>query len=382
MAPCWHAVRSPRVPQATAPPPPLRRFDDLPGPRGLPLVGNLLQIQPDRLHLQMAQWCREHGPVFKLKLGGRKAVVFGDHSLVQATLRDRPEGFRRTSRLREIVEEMGLQVGVFNATGDAWKRQRRMVMHGFDPGHVRRYMPSLQGVAPRLVQRWQAAADLQATDAQAAIDLQADLMRYTVDTIAGLAFGATVNTLQTDDDVIQRHLDTIFPAITRRVFAPLPLWRWFPSQADRDLQRNATMRLKPVAPMLPQQALRSSTVGGVQIDEGMIVFGLMRVDSVSDAHIPNAAQFDPQRWLGDGKPGQVASAARRTSMPFGAGPRICPGRYLALLEMKMAMAVLLQNFDIERVDTPDGQPPAEQLNFTMTPVGLRMRLKRRVMTPV
>jgi len=370
------------VPQATAPPPPLRRFDDLPGPRGLPLVGNLLQIQPDRLHLQMAQWCREHGPVFKLKLGGRKAVVFGDHSLVQATLRDRPEGFRRTSRLREIVEEMGLQVGVFNATGDAWKRQRRMVMHGFDPGHVRRYMPSLQGVAQRLVQRWQAAADLQATDAQAAIDLQADLMRYTVDTIAGLAFGATVNTLQTDDDVIQRHLDTIFPAITRRVFAPLPLWRWFPSQADRDLQRNATMRLKPVAPMLPQQALRSSTVGGVQIDEGLIVFGLMRVDSVSDAHIPNAAQFDPQRWLGDGKPGQVASAARRISMPFGAGPRICPGRYLALLEMKMAMAVLLQNFDIERVDTPDGQPPAEQLNFTMTPVGLRMRLKRRVMTPV
>ena len=233
MAPCWHAVRSPRVPQATAPPPPLRRFDDLPGPRGLPLVGNLLQIQPDRLHLQMAQWCREHGPVFKLKLGGRKAVVFGDHSLVQATLRDRPEGFRRTSRLREIVEEMGLPVGVFNATGDAWKRQRRTVMHGFDPGHVRRYMPSLQGVAQRLVQRWQAAADLQATDAQAAIDLQADLMRYTVDTIAGLAFGATVNTLQTDDDVIQRHLDTIFPAITRRVFAPLPLWRWFPSQADR-----------------------------------------------------------------------------------------------------------------------------------------------------
>ena len=112
------------------------------------------------------------------------------------------------------------------------------------------------------------------------------------------------------------------------------------------------MRLKPVAPLMPQQALRDTAVGGVEITEGMIVFGLMRVDSVSEAHVPQATQFDPQRWLGgDGKPGQVASAAKRISMPFGAGPRICPGRYLALLEMKMAMAVLLQHFDIDRVDT-------------------------------
>ncbi len=472
----------------------VRHWDTLPGPRGLPVVGHLLQIQPDRLHLQMEQWCRQYGPVFKLKLGPRRAIVFGDHTLVQATLRDRPEGFRRTSRLREIVEEMGLPVGVFSATGDDWKRQRRMVMHGFDPGHVRRYFPSLQGVAQRLVARWQKAAA-----ADTAIDLQADLMRYTVDTIAGLAFGATVNTLQSDDDVIQLHLDTIFPAITRRVFAPLPTWRWFPSQADRDLRRSLvevnqavdrfiteararlaadpslrenphnlleamiaaadqpdsgiddsqvagnvltmllagedttantiawmihllwanplalamateevrrvcgdsasptlemveqldfveaccheTMRLKPVAPLMPQQALRDSVVGGVQIEKGMVVFGLMRVDSVSDTHVPQAAQFQPGRWLATpGGPQQAASAAKRISMPFGAGPRICPGRYLALLEMKMAMAVLLQHFDIAAVDTPDGQPPVEQLNFTMTPVGLRMRLRVRPVT--
>ncbi len=489
------------LPTDAAPQQPLRRFDDLPGPRGLPVLGNLLQIQASRLHLQLEQWCREHGPVYKLRLGKQRAVVFADHRLVQAMLRDRPDGYRRTIRVRQVVEEMGLPIGVFNASGDVWRRQRRMVMHGFDPGHVRRYMPALQGVAQRLVQRWRQAADAQAGNARATIDLQADLMRYTVDTIAGLAFGATVNTLQSDDDVIQQHLDKIFPAMTRRMFAPLPLWRWFPSKADRELDRSLvavkqavadfiaqararlavdpglrehphnlleamitaadqpdsgiddsqvagnvltmllagedttantiawmihllwahplalalateevrricgtaevptlemvekldyveaccheTMRLKPVAPLLPQQALRPDTLGGVQIDTGMIVFGLMRVDSVSDDHVPHAAQFDPQRWLGavgpQGKPGQMAGAAKRISMPFGAGPRICPGRYLALLEMKMAMAVLLQHFDIDSVATADGAPPAEHLNFTMTPVGLRMRLRRRTL---
>jgi cytochrome P450 len=64
-------------------------------------------------------------------------------------------------------------------------------------------------------------------------------------------------------------------------------------------------------------------------------------------------------------------------MPFGAGPRICPGRYLALLEMKMAMAVLLGNFDIEDVTTPDGLEAKEHLAFTMQPVGLRMRVRVR-----
>ena len=42
-------------------------------------------------------------------------------------------------------------------------------------------------------------------------------MRFTVDAITGLAFGADVNTLESDGDVIQRHLDKIFPALYRRV---------------------------------------------------------------------------------------------------------------------------------------------------------------------
>jgi cytochrome P450 len=138
-----------------------------------------------------------------------------------------------------------------------------------------------------------------------------------------------------------------------------------------------TMRLKPVAPILPLEALRDLTLGDVQVPAGTIVINLMRRDSVSESHLSQAQTFEPERWLGEGGPAAQASAARRSSMPFGAGPRICPGRYLALLEMKVAMAVLLGRFDIESVDTPDGLEAREKMSFTMTPVGLRMRLRER-----
>ena len=468
----------------------LRSIKDLPSPSGLPLLGNLLQVKPTRFHLQLEQWCRELGPYFQLRLGRIRILVVADHAVVATVLRDRPDGFRRSIRLEQIGTEMGLLPGVFGANGDTWRAQRRMVMAGFDPAHVRGYFPAMLRVAGRLHGRWQQAA-AQRTE----IDLQADLMRFTVDAIAGLAFGADVNTLQSDEDVIQRHLDKIFPALARRLLAPIPLWRVWRSAADRALDRSVvevkgavdgfiaqaraqmgadpslreqpknllqamvvaaeqpgsgitdaqvagnvltmllagedttantvawmihllwrnpaalarataevrqfagdpatltidqlaqldfveacaheTMRLKPVAPVLPLQALRESTVGDVQVPKGTVVISLLRRDSVSDLHLPNAAAFEPERWLSEGGPAQQASSAKRISMPFGAGPRICPGRYLALLEMKMAMAVLLGRFDIEAVDTPDGGEAQEHLAFTMTPVGLRMRLRQR-----
>lgn len=473
---------------STSAPAALRSFDTLPGPRGVPFFGNLLQVDAVRMHQQLEHWCAVHGPVFRLRLGPRRIVVLGDHELILSALRDRPDGFRRTTKLEQVWTEMGLLGGLFGATGDAWRRQRRMVMASFDPGHVRRFYPSLQKVGERLVARWQGAAR-----SGSIIDLQADLMRFTVDAVAGLAFGADVNTLQSDEDVIQKHLNRIFPAVFNRIFAPLPLWRWLPSAADRKLQRSVAavnsavdgfiaqararlqaepalresprnlldamlvaadepgsgiddkqvagnvlimllagedttantlawmvwllsrhpetlarardevrsvcdegsptmeqlarldyveavaheaMRLKPVAPQNGLEALRDTVLGDVKIEAGMVVIAVMRRDAVNERLIPDAAAFNPERWLGEGD--AAAGSAKRISMPFGAGPRICPGRYLALLEIKLAMAVLLAHFDIAEVSTPDGREPRELLQLAMGPVGLRMRLRERV----
>lgn len=471
-------------------PPALREIGDLPCPRGLPLLGNLLQIDSPRVHAQVEAWARCHGPLFTIRLGRSRLLVIADHVAMSAVMRDRPEGFRRTPLLARVSREMGIISGVFGAEGEEWKRQRRMVMAGLDPRHLRLYFPQLVAVSARLDGRWRKSAT-----ARLPIDLQSDLMRFTVDAVSGLAFGAETHTLDSDDDVIQRHLDKIFPALFRRMLAPLPTWRWWKTAADRELDRSVaavnaavdgfvaaarsrlaadparrqappnlleamlvaaadegsgitdaevsgnvmtmllagedttantlawlvwllhrhpeaqaktraeidrvagpihewtperfaaleyvdacaseTMRLKPVAPSMVLQALRDTAIGDVRVPAGTLVWCALRSDSLKEEFFDDATQFRPERWLvhGDARP---SASVNRVAMPFGAGPRVCPGRQLATLEIKMALAVLLRGFDIDALATASGNEPQERLSFTMAPEPLTMHLSRRV----
>ncbi|MYM68451.1 cytochrome P450 [Pseudoduganella sp. FT55W] len=462
----------------------LRHMHALPGPRPWPLAGNLPQMTTLRIHQDVEAWSKQYGPLFKISFGRTPILVVSSHELVTAVLRDRPDGFRRPAITAIISNEMGGRPGVFLAEGAAWRDQRRMVMAALAPHAVKAYFPSLVSVVQRLQKRWQ-----QAARNGSVIDLAEDLKRYSVDIIAGLAFGTEVNTIDGGEDVIQRHMDVVLPAVARRSIALFPYWRYFKLPQDKQpdaslaalnrsvdeliaaararlaaeperrarpanlleamicaadeggsgvddvavagnvttmllagedttsntlawmlylLQQNPAamrqareevlrvapdpqafsieqmdtldyldacaqeaMRLKPVAPFIPLEALRDSVVGDVQVPKGGLLWCVMRNDSVSESHVPNAADFKPERWLQRGE----QAIDKHVSMPFGAGVRTCPGRYLALLEIKLAAAMLLSRCQITAIDTATGAPPEELMGFTMSPIGLRMQLQ-------
>src|SRR4051794_27726441 len=193
----WPALFCTEKRQGTGMSEALREIDDLPGPPGLPLLGNALQVSPSRLHLVAEAWRRQYGDFYRFSLGRRKFLVIGDAEAIATSLRDRPDGFQRTERLERTAREAGFG-GLFSSNGAQWRKQRPMVMAGLDPTHIKAYFPTLLKVTERFAGRWRRAAA-----AGTAIDLQADLMRYTVDVTAGLAFGADINTIESDEEVIQ-----------------------------------------------------------------------------------------------------------------------------------------------------------------------------------
>lgn len=464
----------------------VQRLEQLPGPRGLPLLGNLLQLDARRLHVVLEDWANRYGPLYAFRAGPKRTVVVGDPALSDQILRARPDDYRRIGRIETVLAELNLP-GVFSAEGAAWRPQRRLMMQALSARRITAFYPTLNQVLARLHQRWQRAAA-----SGVSVDVLDEFKRLTVDVTSLLAFTHDMNTIEHDEDQLQRELQVIFPAINRRLTAPVPYWRLFRMPADRRTDRcirdvrsrlkaliaatrarldaeperretptnllealltetdeegrpfsdelilgnamqilvagndttaatlawavhlmcehpdavaalreqvdqvlgarpfpdnvqaanlltrvdaivHETLRLKSVSPLVFLESNNDVMLNGVAVPRGTWIIVLTRHAAMSPAHFESPKAFLPERWL-DRAPG-ARDASQRVSIPFGSGSRVCPGRSLAMLEVRAALALLYGGFDIERVGP--AERVGERYMFIVEPVALQVKLRPR-----
>ncbi|OWF51034.1 Cytochrome P450 3A31 [Mizuhopecten yessoensis] len=101
-----------------------------------------------------------------------------------------------------------------------------------------------------------------------------------------------------------------------------------------------TMRLFPAASRLDRVANNDVTIGNIRIPKGMTINIPVGAIQMDPEYWPEPEKFDPERFTPEAK----AYRDPFVFMPFGAGPRNCVGMRLALLELKIAIVRILQNY--------------------------------------
>jgi cytochrome P450 len=106
------------------------------------------------------------------------------------------------------------------------------------------------------------------------------------------------------------------------------------------------LRLYPPAWVVTRRALEGDVVAGVEIPAGTLVLVSPWLLHRREADWPEPERFDPRRFLQRRAPGG-------DYVPFGAGPRMCIGREVALIQAVRILAEVLRE---RRVVRPRGAP--------------------------
>lgn len=134
------------------------------------------------------------------------------------------------------------------------------------------------------------------------------------------------------------------------------------------------LRLRAPVPVNLLETNVDTVIDQVAVPAGTTVFCCIRVPGRDKSLFGDPDNFRPERWLPDPPP-DVLPHSPMTMMPFGAGSRVCPGRNLGLIESSLVTSMVLRRFEVEVADP--SAPVRERNNFTLQPVGVRLRFRKR-----
>jgi cytochrome P450 len=123
-----------------------------------------------------------------------------------------------------------------------------------------------------------------------------------------------------------------------------------------------TIRLYPPSAVLPRQAHVADDIGGYTVPRHAMVLMSPYVTHRHPGFWPDPERFDPERFT----PERAAQQHRFAYFPFGAGPRTCIGKPLALLEMQLTLVIVAQTYVLRLLPTRPVQP---ELGTTLHPRG-------------
>ena len=204
---------------------------DLPGPKGVPVLGNIFDIDLHNPIQALITMAKEYGPIFKLSAPAGTQVIVCGRELVDEVCDDS----RFDKLLGRGLVEMAKGVaghGLFTAQTEdpRWQRAHAILMAPFSMQAMEQYVPKMQDIADQLISKWDR---LNPGDY---VDVPADMTNLTLDTIALCGFGYRFNSFyrETPHPFVSAMMRTLLESQTRG--REMPIKTRFRVRAKRQLE--------------------------------------------------------------------------------------------------------------------------------------------------
>ncbi|WP_156842196.1 bifunctional cytochrome P450/NADPH--P450 reductase [Novosphingobium aquimarinum] len=159
----------------------------IPQPRGLPLIGNIADIDRNAPIQSLMRLARIHGPFFRMTFFDREIYIAGSQALVDELC----DESRFQKALHPPLKELRALAGdaLFTAYTEEpnWEKAHRLLMPAFGPVGVRGMFDRMLDIAEQMFVRWERFGP------DAVIDVADNMTRLTLDTIALCAFDYRFN---------------------------------------------------------------------------------------------------------------------------------------------------------------------------------------------
>jgi cytochrome P450 len=224
----------------------LSRHSRAPGPRQHWLYGNLREFIHDRLGA-LERWHREYGDMVSARFGPRPIMFLNHPDLVEQVLVDQNRIFIKHYRLRSSQRTLGN--GLLTSEGEFWRSQRKLAQPAFHRDRIASYAGVMVEFTERMLGSWEHGQRR---------DIQADMMRLTLEIVAKTLFDAEIGS---DTAEASRAMETLMVSFMKRTGSLISPPAWLPTPLNLQVER-AARRLDRIILGIIAERRRSSADHG------------------------------------------------------------------------------------------------------------------------
>lgn len=190
-----------------------------PGPKGLPLLGNIRNLRRDRLDFIITN--RDtYGDIVFYRIGPRRVYQLNNPEYVQYVLVKHPEIFHKSSSLKRATKQ-AIGQGLLTSDGELHKRQRKLVQPAFHHNRISAYADVMVRHTNKMLANW-------IDDQQ--LDIAHEMMSLTMQIVGKTLFDADVSE---DADSIGAAITTGLEATMERMTRPTQIFEKLPTPTNR-----------------------------------------------------------------------------------------------------------------------------------------------------